>query len=138
MRPSVSLQVPHPSVVGHAGRTTLRVLDGGALSLRVRPGTLVALEGACALGLSAEGGVLWVTQTGDMRDHLIRSGARLELPPGGKVVVGALQAADLTIEVLGGPSSVLDRLRAALRRLVARRPPRRVRALHAAGGWSKR
>jgi hypothetical protein len=58
-----------------------------------------AIPGSAGLCLRNEGGLLWVTVAGDARDHMLRPGERLCLPPGRKAVAQALR--DSVLQVSG-------------------------------------
>jgi len=57
---------------------------------RIRPGS----------ELSCEKGILWVTQSGDLRDYLLTPGQNLVLRKHGKVLIEALREVDFKISSL--------------------------------------
>lgn len=53
-------------------------------------------QGCCA---RCEAGTLWITQKGDSRDHLLRSGGGFQSFLSGRIVVTALSAARFSLQV---------------------------------------
>lgn len=62
-----------------------------------RDGTLRVRPGRHGVVLRADRGVVHVTQSGDLEDHLLEPGEEVLLPPGGLVVAFAYEAARLMV-----------------------------------------
>ena len=52
----------------------------------------------CARSIRVESGLIVITREGDPEDHVLRAGEAVLLPPGGKVVAWALEAARATVQ----------------------------------------
>jgi hypothetical protein len=93
-----------------------------AAPLRLRQGELMCLGEAW---LAVERGRVWVTLAGDPVDHFLDSGDAIRLPRGGRALVCAEVAAELTLRQ--PPGMLLRLLRRAAQWLQARRPGKRRR-----------
>ena len=70
------------------------------MEILLQRGELLGLDGdPRRLEIDCRSGRLWITQSGDGRDHLLTPGKRFAVLGRGRVVIVALQAAALTIEV---------------------------------------
>ena len=73
------------------------------MEILLHDGELLGLEGdPRQFEIGCRSGRLWITQSGDGRDHLLGPGKRFAVLGRGRVVIVALEEAGLTIEVPAG------------------------------------
>ncbi len=65
--------------------------------LALQRGEMVTLDDARGMRIRARHGLLWVTEEGNARDHILGAGETLTVGHGGRTVVQALQAAWVSI-----------------------------------------
>jgi DUF2917 family protein len=83
--------------------------------LELRPAQILRLRGAAGKTISCEGGTLWVTQEGRLRDDFLSAGQRLCIASAGTTLVEA---------VGGAPASLRLQARCAPEHAVAAFQPR--------------
>ena len=70
-------------------------LNSSAITLL--PSSVIAVQDGVGTRVLCRSGVLWVTQEGELRDSIVRAGDMLTLRKPGRTVIGALEAASLTL-----------------------------------------
>ncbi len=65
--------------------------------LALERGEVVTLDDARGMRIRARQGLLWVTEEGNARDHIVGAGETLTVGHAGRTVVQALQAAWISI-----------------------------------------
>lgn len=88
-------------------------------SVLIAPRQVVALHNACGTRISSRGGCVWLTQSGDARDVVLRPGESFRLDRAGTAVMTSARGADVTIAPPPG-RPVAVALRCALRGLIQR------------------
>ncbi len=64
------------------------------MDIVLKNGEIVCIDGdARNLSIACQAGTLWITQTGDMNDYIIASGADFKINRKGKIAVTALDDA---------------------------------------------
>ncbi len=81
----------------------LMKVDLTSLSLRLDAGNSLKLRDARGLAIRATRGVLWITQEGDRRDHIVGMLERFVIGCEGLTVVSAVTQAELRMEKPDGP-----------------------------------
>ena len=71
--------------------------------LALRAGEVLTLDDARGKRIVSRLGVVWVTEEGDVKDHIIGPGDSLVLRRGGRALVQALEAA--SISIADGPAN---------------------------------
>lgn len=65
--------------------------------LALEAGEVVTLDDAAGTRIQARQGVVWVTQEGDLDDHILGPGEALVLECNGRTVVQAMRAAHVAL-----------------------------------------
>lgn len=88
------------ALLSHVLRRAVPARPCAARTATVPPGGLLRLR-SCARGAAIEvlAGTAWITQAGDLRDHVLPAGASLAPRRGGLVVAQALGAAPLRLRL---------------------------------------
>ena len=73
-------------------------VDLTQLSLRLDAGNSLRLHDALGLSIRAVRGVLWITQEGDGRDHIVGLAERFVIGHAGLTIVSAVTQAELCME----------------------------------------
>ena len=66
--------------------------------LALEPGQVVTLEDAAGTRIEARSGTVWVTQEGDIADHIVTPGETLVVMHDGRTLVQALQPAWIALQ----------------------------------------
>jgi DUF2917 family protein len=66
--------------------------------LALEPGQVVTLDNAAGRRISAKSGLLWITEEGSSRDHIVRTGDAHIVRRAGRTVVQALRSAWVAIQ----------------------------------------
>jgi len=66
-------------------------------TVTLSPASVIAVQDAAGSRVLCRSGILWVTQEGELRDSIVRAGEVLTLRKPGRTVIGALEAASLTL-----------------------------------------
>lgn len=61
--------------------------------LTLRPGQVLALQDAAGTRIEACRGVVWITEEGDLQDHIVGPGEARIVARGGRTLVQALEGA---------------------------------------------
>ena len=72
-----------------------------APTLTLETGQVVTLDDACGTRITTRTGTVWVTEEGDMRDHVVGPGEALVLTRNGRTLVQALRTS--WISLVDGP-----------------------------------
>jgi len=67
--------------------------------LELRPAQILRLRGAAGKTISCEGGTLWVTQEGRLRDDFLSAGQTLCIASAGTTLVEAVDGAPATLKL---------------------------------------
>ena len=73
-------------------------LDLDAPILTLRPGQLIVLDDAVGTRIQACRGTVWVTEDGDLDDHIVAAGESLVVTRGGRTLVQAMQVARISLQ----------------------------------------
>jgi hypothetical protein len=65
--------------------------------LCLEAGQVLSLDGAEGTILAPQGGTVWVTEEGDVRDHIVEPGQTLRIAQAGRAVVQAMQPASVSL-----------------------------------------
>lgn len=74
------------------------LLNVNAPVLALEMGQVVTLDNAAGKRISARSGLLWITEEGSRRDHIVREGDAHIVRHTGRIVVQALKAAWVAIQ----------------------------------------
>jgi len=82
-----------------------RIQQGTAMELHIKapllalePGQVVSLDDAAGKRISAKSGLLWITEEGSRKDHIVRQGDAHIVRHAGRTVVQALKPAWVAIQ----------------------------------------
>ena len=65
--------------------------------VQLRRGSLMRVAGGAGLRVYVWRGLLWITEEGDLEDHMVEAGGGFRLARPGTALVGALQASVLSL-----------------------------------------
>jgi hypothetical protein len=65
--------------------------------LSMRAGQVLTFDDARGTRIASTMGIVWVTEEGDVKDHIVGPGDAIVLRRGGRALVQALQAASISI-----------------------------------------
>src|SRR3954469_10317798 len=81
-----------------------QMIEGGKVHIELNsstvtlsPASVIAVQDGAGSRVLCRSGILWVTQEGELKDSIVRAGEVLTLRKPGRTVIGALEAASLTL-----------------------------------------
>ncbi|WKB51382.1 DUF2917 domain-containing protein [Eleftheria terrae] len=96
------------------------------LTLQLSPGQLMHLPLSRTTTLEVVHGRIWITRSGDLQDHFLHAGDRLQLLPGSGTLLGAETEAALAVAGPAGrpwPARLLNRITGLFTRAAAAAGP---------------
>jgi hypothetical protein len=82
----------------------MAIIEGGNMQIKLNsstvtlsPASVIAVQDGAGSRVLCRSGILWVTQEGELKDSIVRAGDVLTLHKPGRTVIGALEAASLTL-----------------------------------------
>ena len=66
--------------------------------LALEPGQVLTLDDAAGVRVTARSGIVWITEEGSEKDHIVASGEDFVLRRGGRTLVQALQPAWVALQ----------------------------------------